>query len=88
MSTRYETLVSKIHSGQVAILDSGISTELERRGATMDDQVWSARVSIESFDVLVETHQTYLDSGADVLTSPRSPSSRLVLDTAGLSDQV
>ena len=46
MSTRYEALVSKIHSGQVAILDCGTSTELERRGATMDDQVWSARVSI------------------------------------------
>ena len=46
MSTRYEALVSKIYSGQVAILDSGTSTELERRGATMDDQVWSALVSL------------------------------------------
>ena len=53
MSTRYEALVSKIYSGQVAILDSGTSTELERRGATMDDQVWSALVSIESFESLV-----------------------------------
>jgi len=88
MNTRYEALVSKIHSGQVAILDSGISTELERRGTTMDDQVWSARVSIESFDVLVETHQTYIDAGADVITVNGYASSRLVLEPAGLSDKV
>ena len=63
MNTRYEALLSKIHSGQMAILDSGISTELERRGATMDAPVWSARVPIEHFDVLVETHQAYIDAG-------------------------
>ena len=88
MNTRYEALLSKINSGQIAILDSGISTELERRGATMDDQVWSARVSIESFDVLVETHQAYIDAGADVITVNSYASSRLVLETAGLADEV
>jgi len=88
MSTRYEALVSKIHSGQVAILDCGTSTELERRGATMDDQVWSARVSIESFDVLVETHQAYIDAGADVITVNGYASSRLVLEPAGFTDEV
>ena len=88
MSTRYEALVSKINSGQVAILDSGTSTELERRGATMDNQVWSARVSIESFDVLVETHQAYIDTGADVITVNGYASSRLVLEPAGLADEV
>ena len=88
MNTRYEALLSKINSGQMAILDSGISTELERRGATMDDQVWSARVSIESFDVLVETHQAYIDAGADVITVNSYASSRLVLETAGLADEV
>ena len=88
MNTRYEALLSKINSGQVAILDSGISTELERRGATMDDQVWSARVSIEHFDFLVETHQAYIDAGADVITVNSYASSRLVLETAGLADEV
>ncbi len=88
MSTRYNALLSKINSGKVAILDSGISTELERRGATMDDQVWSARVSIESFDVLVETHQAYIDAGADVITVNSYASSRLVLEPAGLAAEI
>ena len=88
MNTRYKALLSKINAGQVAILDSGTSTELERRGATMDDQVWSARVSIEHFDVLVETHQAYIDAGADVITVNSYASSRLVLEPAGLADEV
>ena len=88
MSTRYEALVSKIDSGQVAILDSGTSTELERRGATMDDQVWSALASIKSFDSLVETHQAYIDAGADVITVNGYASSRLVLEPAGRLDDV
>ncbi len=88
MYTRYNALLSKINSGKIAILDSGTSTELERRGAIMDDQVWSARVSIESFDVLVETHQAYIDAGADVITVNSYASSRLVLEPAGLADEV
>ena len=88
MSTRYEALLSKIHSGEVAILDCGTSTELERRGATMDDQTWSARESIESFDVLVETHQAYIDAGADVITVNGYASSRLVLEPAGFAAEV
>ena len=88
MRTKYEALVSKIHSGQVAILDSGTSTELERRGVYMDDQVWSALASIESFDSLVETHQAYIDAGADVITVNGYASSRLVLEPASRLDDV
>ena len=88
MCTRYEALVSKIHSGQVAILDSGTSTELERRGVYMDDQVWSALASIKSFDSLVETHQAYIDAGADVITVNGYASSRLVLEPSGRLDDV
>ena len=88
MNKKYNALLSKIHSGHVAILDSGTSTELERRGTTMDDQVWSARVSIESFEVLVDTHRAYIDAGADVITVNSYASSRLVLEPAGLADEV
>jgi len=88
MTTRYSSLLSKIQSGGLAILDSGVSTELERRGQKMHDEVWSARVGIDSFDVLVSTHQAYIDAGADVITVNSYASSRLVLDPAGLSSEV
>ncbi|HBO91234.1 MAG TPA: homocysteine S-methyltransferase family protein, partial [Acidobacteria bacterium] len=88
MTTRYSSLLSKIQSGGLAILDSGVSTELERRGQKMHDEAWSARVGIDSFDVLVSTHQAYIDAGADVITVNSYASSRLVLDPAGLSSEV
>jgi len=88
MTTRYSSLVSTIHSGGLAILDSGVSTELEKRGQKMDEEAWSARVAIDSFDILVSTHQAYIDAGADVITVNSYASSRLVLDPAGLSSKV
>lgn len=88
MTGRYNALVSKAHSGKLVILDGGTSTELDRRGVSMDDMTWSACASIQAFDLLVETHQAYIDSGADVITVNGYASSRLVLETAGLSDQI
>ena len=57
MTTRYSSLLAKVQSGELAILDSGDSTELERRGQDMHDEAWSPRVPNDSFDVLVSTQQ-------------------------------
>ena len=72
--------MKKVANGNVIVLDSGISTELERRGAKMRDTQWSGSVSIEAFDLLVDTHKAYIDAGADVITVNSYASSRLVLD--------
>ena len=88
MTDRYTALVSKMLSGKLAILDGGTSTELDQRGASMDGMTWSACASIQAFDLLVETHQAYIDAGADIITVNGYASSRLVLEPAGLSDQI
>ena len=88
MTVRYTALASKMLSGKLAILDGGTSTELDRRGASMDGMTWSACASIQAFDLLVETHQAYIDAGADIITVNGYASSRLVLEPAGLSDQI
>jgi len=79
INTSYEKIMKKVTNGDVVILDSGISTELERRGAKMRDTQWSGSVSIEAFDLLVDTHRAYIDAGADVITVNSYASSRLVL---------
>ena len=79
MKTPYEKLMQRIASGEVIIIDSGLSTELEKRGAKMQDTQWSGSVSIESFDLLVDTHRAYIDAGAQVITVNSYASSRLVL---------
>ena len=68
INASYEKIMKKVANGNVIVLDSGISTELERRGAKMRDTQWSGSVSIEAFDLLVDTHTAYIDAGADVIT--------------------
>ena len=63
-----KSFFKKLKEGRTAILDSGVSTELERQGAPMLDTHWSGHVSIDAFDILVNTHKAYIDAGADVIT--------------------
>jgi homocysteine S-methyltransferase len=50
----------------IVVLDGGLATELQNRGADLDDRLWSARLLIDQPELIVETHTAYLDAGADV----------------------
>jgi len=51
------------------ILDGALATELERRGANLDDPLWSARVLLETPSLIREVHRDYFAAGADVATT-------------------
>ena len=51
------------------VLDGGLATELERRGADLKDPLWSAKVLVEDPDAIRGVHQAYFDAGADVAIS-------------------
>jgi homocysteine S-methyltransferase len=51
------------------ILDGGLATELERRGADLSDRLWSARVLIDDPDLIREVHRDYFRAGAMVATT-------------------
>ena len=53
-------------SGTTVVLDGGLATELERRGADLHDRLWSARVLVEDPDAIREVHAAYFEAGADV----------------------
>ncbi len=53
----------------VVILDGGLATELERRGADLRDPLWSAKLLLENPALIRAVHRAYLDAGADILTS-------------------
>ena len=40
MSYHYKKVYNEIQQGRVAVLDSGVSTELERQGAPMLAMIW------------------------------------------------
>lgn len=88
MTNHYAELMKKRDQLLPIILDSGVSTELERRGAKMRNGQWSGCVAIDNYEKLVETHIAYIEAGADIITVNSYASSRLMLEPAGLGDEV
>src|SRR3984893_16556349 len=53
----------------VMVLDGALATELERRGADLNDPLWSAKCLIERPDLIRAVHLDYFKAGADVATT-------------------
>ncbi|HXB45451.1 MAG TPA: homocysteine S-methyltransferase [Puia sp.] len=53
----------------VVILDGAMATELENRGANLNDPLWSAKLLIENPALIKQVHRDYLRAGADVITT-------------------
>jgi len=48
------------------VIDGGLATQLERHGADLSDELWSARLLLEDPDLIRQVHRSYLDAGAEV----------------------
>jgi homocysteine S-methyltransferase len=48
------------------VLDGGLATQLERRGADLRDPLWSARMLLENPALIADVHRAYFGAGADV----------------------
>ncbi len=66
------------------ILDGGLATELERRGADLRHELWSARVLLEDPGLIREVHLDFLEAGADVITTASYQASLAGFERAGL----
>ena len=62
----HDPLQSFLRSAGVVLLDGGLATELERRGADLRGHLWSARILVEQPDLLRQVHLDYFIAGADV----------------------
>ncbi|MBS0611589.1 MAG: homocysteine S-methyltransferase [Proteobacteria bacterium] len=60
---------SFLDSAGVVVLDGGLATELARRGADLNDPLWSAKLLIEQPDLIRAVHLDYYRAGADVATT-------------------
>ena len=47
------------------VLDGGLATELEKRGANLNDDLWSARLLKDDPGLIAEVHKEYYRAGAD-----------------------
>jgi homocysteine S-methyltransferase len=69
----------------VHVLDGGMASELEYRGARIDGPLWSAHVLEEAPEKIVEVHRAYIEAGADCLLTASYQVSRKGYAEFGLS---
>ena len=60
------TLADALADGPL-VLDGGLGTRLEERGADVSSQLWSARVLADRPELVLDVHREYLAAGADVV---------------------
>jgi S-methylmethionine-dependent homocysteine/selenocysteine methylase len=74
---------AKLARGEVVILDGATGTELQRRGAPMDDAAWCALATMSHGELLRGVHEDYIRAGADVVTTNTFSAARHLLERAG-----
>src|SRR5205807_9621699 len=86
--TLIDQLNSRLDAGEVVIIDGGMGTELQARGAKMDHAAWCGLANLDHQDLVREIHEDYIRAGADVIITNTYPTSRFALETGGLGDRV
>jgi len=68
------------------ILDGAFATELEKRGCDLNNSLWSAKVLMESPEIVGEVHTDYLNAGADCVITASYQATVEGFQSHGLSE--
>lgn len=72
---------------RVIILDGALATELERRGANLNDPLWSAKILLEQPALIQQVHYDYFMAGAAIAITATYQTTFEGLAQRGLSHQ-
>ena len=69
-------ILSKLLEQQsIIVIDGALGTELERKGCDLNDALWSSKVLIDNPEIIRDIHLSYLQAGADCITTSSYQSS-------------
>jgi homocysteine S-methyltransferase len=88
MTGRYEAIDRRLGQGEVIVLDGGVGTEMQRRGAAMSGEVWCALATRSHPEMLRAVHDDYIGAGAEVITANTYATSPLILAKHGYLDEM
>lgn len=80
-------ITERLAEDRVILIDGGVSTEIQRRGAVMDSNVWSGLTTKTHPDAVREVHEDYIRAGAEVITANTYSSARHVLEAIMLGHE-
>jgi homocysteine S-methyltransferase len=58
--------ILRLQTQPCLVLDGALATELERRGADLDDSLWSAKILRDAPELIRDVHLDYFRAGADI----------------------
>jgi len=80
-----KTLAQMLAQQGFVVLDGALATELEQKGADLNDPLWSARCLIEAPELISQVHHDYLVAGADIISSATYQASEAGFKERGMS---
>jgi S-methylmethionine-dependent homocysteine/selenocysteine methylase len=83
-----DELQRRLDEGEVIVIDGGMGTELQARGAPMDHEAWCGLANLDHYDTVREIHEDYIHAGADVHITNTYPTVRYLLELAGYGDKI
>ena len=82
------TLSDRLKNREIILLDGGVSTEIQKRGVSMDEDVWSGIAHRTHPEITLQVHEDYIRAGSQVITANTYSTARHVLERINLGDQV
>jgi methionine synthase I (cobalamin-dependent) len=87
MTDAMAAIARKLADGDTIVLDGATGTELQNRGAPMDEGAWCAVATATHPDLLRTIHEDYVRAGADIVTANTFASARHLLERAGIGER-
>ena len=87
MTATMRAIERRLADDRTVLLDGATGTELQRRGAPMDDAAWCALANATHPDLLRTIHEDYIRAGSDVITANTFASARHLMAHAGHGDR-
>jgi S-methylmethionine-dependent homocysteine/selenocysteine methylase len=81
-------LSRRLADGDVVIVDGGMGSELQARGATNSDAAWTGALALENPRLIQDVHEDFIRAGADVIITDTFFATRPRLERVGLGDRV
>lgn len=81
------SITERLAEEKIILMDGGVSTEIQKRGASMDPNVWSGLSTKSNPDAVREVHEDYIRAGSEVITANTYSTARHVLESIMLGHE-
>ena len=84
----YKFIKEKLDNNKLVILDGAMGSELEKKGAQMDKNLWCGTCSVEFPELVKDVHQDYIEAGSDVITTNTYACTPISMKNYGMENSI